>query len=241
MKILVTAGSTAVMIDKVRMISNIFSGRTGAAIAGYFAGRGNEVTLVASGSHLPAAKLFDRIKVVRYQTFDDLANVMQEEITGGNYDVIIHSAAVSDFRVGHIYGIDPAGNRTAVGGDGKISSRCGSLELRLVPTPKLVDLIRRPWGFTGTLVKFKLEVGVSPERLIAIAQASRKESEADLIVANCLEWSRWLACIIGRDGRAEFVARNDLPSRLYEAISALRRKEEKEEWTGPGFARTAGD
>ena len=37
MRVLVTAGSTNVMVDKVRSISNIFKGRTGAEIAKYFA------------------------------------------------------------------------------------------------------------------------------------------------------------------------------------------------------------
>ena len=53
--------------------------------------------------------------------------------------------------------------------------------------PKLIDMVRSPWGFRGTLVKFKLEVGISDERLLEIAEKSRIHSQADFMVANTLE------------------------------------------------------
>ena len=75
---------------------------------------------------------------------------------------------------------------------------------RLVATiglPKLIDRFRRPWGFSGILVKFKLEVGISEQDLLKIAEESRQASAADLMVANTLDgaaqWAR-----LGRMGRA---------------------------------------
>ena len=53
--------------------------------------------------------------------------------------------------------------------------------------PKLVDRIRGDWGFRGVLVKFKLEVGMSDEELLEVAERSRRQSDADLMVANTLE------------------------------------------------------
>ena len=44
MNILVTAGNTQVFIDQVRCITNIFTGRTGAAIAVEAYRRGHSVT-----------------------------------------------------------------------------------------------------------------------------------------------------------------------------------------------------
>ena len=49
------------------------------------------------------------------------------------------------------------------------------LWLRLVRAPKLVDKIRRDWNFRGTLVKFKLEVGISAEQLQEIAEKAKLE------------------------------------------------------------------
>src|SRR5438034_5962598 len=46
MRILVTAGNTLVPIDRVRCITNIFTGRTGARIALHAQERGHDVTLL---------------------------------------------------------------------------------------------------------------------------------------------------------------------------------------------------
>ncbi len=84
MKILVTAGNTQVRIDKVRCLTNIFTGRTGASIALEAHRRGHDVTLFTS--HPEAAAGVDgtnqprgeRWSLVRYQTFEDLQTLMAE-------------------------------------------------------------------------------------------------------------------------------------------------------------------
>ena len=48
MNLLVTAGNTHAPIDRVRVITNVFSGRTGAAIARAAVGRGHRATLLTS-------------------------------------------------------------------------------------------------------------------------------------------------------------------------------------------------
>ena len=65
------------------------------------------------------------------------------------YDAVIHSAAVSDYRVQGTYVYEPEGGMQVVGSKGKISSGFEELYLRLLPTQKIVDLIREPWGYTG--------------------------------------------------------------------------------------------
>ncbi|MFO0803300.1 MAG: hypothetical protein U0791_09285 [Gemmataceae bacterium] len=64
--------------------------------------------------------------------------------------------------------------------------------LRLVRAPKLIDRFRTPWAFEGILVKFKLEVGISEAELLQVAEQSRNQSAADLMVANTLDGAkRW--------------------------------------------------
>lgn len=219
MKVLITAGSTIVPIDKVRVISNIFHGQTGTNIAKYFHDCGDEVTLVTS-----SPKLLDRlhgwakVKIMPYRTFTDLEKLMKMMITGVNFDVIIHSAAVSDCLVTGACVKNAAGQLVPLDKKSKISSSHQSLYLEMAQTPKLIDLIRDPWGFTGQLVKFKLEVGISDDRLLEIARNSRAVSDADFIVANCLEWSDRYAHIVGRSGRPVKVKRSDLPARLREEL-----------------------
>lgn len=227
MKVLVTAGHTREMIDRVRSLENIFSGRTGTGIAQTFADAGHEVVLLTSAPHLvaePASMI-----VYRYKSFDDLERMMRDEIGTRPYDVVVHSAAVGDYK--------PTGRQFTTSGEslgsevfkelpprGKIPSGHRRLLIELEPTIKLIDLIREPLGFRGFLVKFKLQVDnesgepMSDEELIAIASRSRDHSDADLIVANCLDWADARAIVIGRDNVPEHVNRQEIAHAIMRRI-----------------------
>lgn len=219
MRTLVTAGSTIAPIDQVRALSNIFQGHTGTAIAKYFAEQGEEVILLTSSPKL-APKL-PGLQVVRFRTFDELESLMREYIDkqkGGPLDTIIHSAAVGDYRVEGVFS-KQEGQLVELDSSGKVGSDHSELFLRLVPTPKLVDLIRSPWNFTGQLVKFKLQVGMSDGQLLEIANRSMHHSGADHIVANCLEWSGQRAFLLSAKGnRCLSVVRQDLAWSLYKHL-----------------------
>jgi phosphopantothenoylcysteine synthetase/decarboxylase len=103
----------------------------------------------------------------------------------------------------------------------KVKSDEPELWLRLMRTPKLIDLVRRDWGFRGILVKFKLEVGVADAELLAIAERSRRQSDADWMVANTLEGAAEWA-YLGSAGGYERITRDALPARLTEAIEGQR-------------------
>lgn len=219
MKVLVTAGSTIVPIDKVRAISNIFSGRTGTAIAEYFARKGAEVTLITSNPSLARHGATPQVKVKAYRTFKQLYNLMKKEIASVAYDAVIHSAAVSDYEVAGVYVEQDGDSLVKIGNSGKVSSKYKNLYLRLTPTVKIIDLVRTPWGFSGILVKFKLEVGITDEELLKIARQSIKVSGADFIVANCLEWSTLYAYVLNGKGMRTKVSREQLPKLLYRKLT----------------------
>ncbi len=218
MHILVTAGNTHMPIDRVRVITNVFSGRTGAAIAVTAARCGHRVQLLTSHPEtVPEAS--GGVQVVTYRTYDDLAEQMAAAVCSGRYEAVVHAAAVSDYRVVGAYAA-VAGGWQKVDAD-KIRGSYPELWLRLVPTPKLVDRVRREWGFTGVLVKFKLEVGVSEAELEQVAEAARRQSQADLLVANTLEGMKEWALVGPWNGRYERCRREQLPQRLLELIEAL--------------------
>lgn len=235
MRVLVTAGSTEIPIDKVRCISNIFRGRTGTETAGYFSTKDHYVVLLTSSPEL-VSKYSNITEVVTYKTYDELMIQMESLVTTGNFDVIIHSAAVSDYRVEGTY-VQDVGDycieqqshhywMTKLDSSGKIGSDHSELYLKLVPTEKIVDKIRRDWGFTGTLVKFKLQVDISEKDLIDIAVKSMRKSQANIIVANRLETSKQEAWIT-QDAKnptnlvsiTARVDRQHLPSSLYNIIN----------------------
>src|SRR5258708_4856953 len=155
MNLLVTAGNTLTLIDKVRGITNIFTGRTGAAIALEAHRRGHHVTLVTSHPEAVEETPADRWSLRRYRTFDDLHERLQVLILDGGFDAIVHCAAVSDYQSAGVYSaaegttFDPQ-NKTWTAGEeaprlidvsaGKVKSDADELWLRLVRTPKLIDL-----------------------------------------------------------------------------------------------------
>jgi phosphopantothenoylcysteine synthetase/decarboxylase len=239
MNFFVTAGNTQSMIDRVRCVTNIFSGRTGASLARTAWGRGHTVTIATS--HPDALTEFginprdpgERFTVLPYNTFDDLAALMQNQLRAAPFDVVCHSAAVSDYLPAGTFTPEPGtffNARTsqweARSGPpmlseqkaGKIKSSEPELWLRLVRAPKLVDRVRQPWGFAGILVKFKLEVGISEETLLEVAEASRRQSSADLMVANTLDGAQHWAYIGPIRERYERVSRRELPDRLVLAL-----------------------
>jgi phosphopantothenate-cysteine ligase/phosphopantothenoylcysteine decarboxylase/phosphopantothenate--cysteine ligase len=237
MNLLITAGNTRVFIDRVRCLTNIFTGRTGAAIALAACARGHRVVLltshpetVASAEAPSACK--ERGTVVAYRTFADLENALAAHITSGNFDAVIHAAAVSDYLVGGIFAPAPDTHlddelswRSAAGpptlldrAAGKIKSDEPELWLRLTRAPKLVDRIRADWGFRGQLVKFKLEVGLTDAKLLEVAEQSRRHSQADWMVANTLESATaWAFLGPFADGYHK-VSRQELPQQLLDVL-----------------------
>src|SRR6266849_7671959 len=245
MHLLVTTGNTQVPIDRARCITNVFTGRTGTRIALEARERGHQVTLLTSHPELVAIltssgkEPTERLSLRTYRTFDDLEREMEEIIPQSEPDAVIHCAAVSDYRAEGIYAPAPGtqfrqadGRWTAAGypalvdkSAGKVKSDEPELWLRLVRTPKLVDRIRRDWRFQGTLVKFKLEVGVTEDELLEIAERSRRRSAADLMVANSLETMAQWAYLGPLEGRYQRVKRGELASRLLEAVEELYQKQ----------------
>jgi phosphopantothenate-cysteine ligase/phosphopantothenoylcysteine decarboxylase/phosphopantothenate--cysteine ligase len=227
MNILVTAGNTLVPIDRVRAITNIFTGRTGAAIAVEAARRGHTVTLLTSHPETVAGI---PIACQPYRTFEALEAAMAQHIGEGRLDAVVHSAAVSDYRVNGAFAPAAGTHFDSLNGlwhgapptciqytGGKIKSDERELWLRLVRLPKLVDMIRRDWEFRGILVKFKLEVGVTEAELLAIAERSRRHSDADWMVANTLERAAEWAYLGSASGYVR-IERPDLAARLIDAI-----------------------
>ena len=219
MRVLITAGSTQTPIDKVRAITNIFKGKTGTDIAYYFADKSHNVTLITSRPEIMEGMLKEdgwpmpNLTVIKYTTFNELMQLMKAEIVNGKYDLIIHSAAVSDYKVDGVFQMNAVNDLSELNSEAKIPSG-KELYIKVSPTEKIVDKIKGEWGFTGKLVMFKLQVGMSRNELKRVARASMLRSNADMIVANCLEWANKEAYVIGRTGRPTKVSRNNIGSEI---------------------------
>jgi phosphopantothenoylcysteine synthetase/decarboxylase len=247
MNILVTAGNTLVPIDRVRGITNIFTGRTGAAIALHAHERGHQVTLLTSSpdranqdAGSAGLQHSHRWQLESFLTFDDLQNLLARRLRQPGLDAVIHCAAVGDYRSAGVFApmsgtyFDPerltweadTGQPALVDrAAGKVKSNEPELWLRLVQTPKLVDRFRSEWGFHRLLVKFKLEVGITEHELVKIAEHSRVQSQADLMVANTLEGAHTWAYLGPLNGGYRRISRRNLPEELLTALENQHKEQ----------------
>lgn len=179
-KILITAGPTWVPIDKVRVISNIATGETGIILARELARSGASVTLLLGPVGVSCVD--KNIRLLRFRFFDELKNMITSELRVHKYDAVIQAAAVSDYR-------------PAVACGQKVKSDKKSWQLKLVPTPKIIDLIKKidPSVF---LVGFKFEPEAGKDLLIKKARELIRRSGLGLAVANSFKGNRYRAYIV---------------------------------------------
>jgi len=222
-KILITGGPVWTPLDKIRVITNVFTGSLGLLLAKEAAKNGAKATLLLGPAPLPLtqnavrkelsnrAKLPKNLKIIRFNFFDELLKLMKKEISSHQYDVVIHSAAVADFI--------PKESRA-----GKISSTKNNLTVRLKPTPKIANKIKL-WAKKVFLVNFKLEVNLSQKELIKKARQCMLTSRADLMVANDykdinIKSGRHKAFIIDRAGNIiPCETKKEIAKKLLRAIS----------------------
>ncbi|HEX8913082.1 MAG TPA: phosphopantothenoylcysteine decarboxylase [Humisphaera sp.] len=225
---LVTAGGTREPIDRVRDWGNVFTGNTGYAIARSLADVGPVTLLTSNANHVAEIRqeLSTRhpLRAVSFRSYDDLRVGLERAMTTDHYAGVFMTAAVSDYTPDGAFQVvertpGPDGTETWVvrpAQAGKVKSTFERMAVLGRRTEKLVDLFRTRWGFGGLLVKFKLEVGITRDRLIEIGQASRAASGANYLVANTLEMvdGPGAGAYLLSDTGAEWVGRADLAARL---------------------------
>ena len=166
LKVLITCGPTWVAIDSVRVISNQSTGEMGHLIAQAFHLTGAKVTVI-EGPVTDNLKL-KGAKVLKYKFFDELSGLLKSECQK-KYDIVIHAAAVSDFKPTNVY-------------HSKIDSG-KSLTIKLVKTIKLINQIKR-LAPTTFLVGFKLEPDVNERNIGQYTKALFANAQCDAVIAN---------------------------------------------------------
>src|SRR3954466_3091880 len=192
MRFLVTAGNTREKIDRVRDWGNVFTGRTGLGIARALTTMGAVDLLTSNQQHLDELeKEGGGIEASGFSSDGMRGGMLGGLMSEVKYDAVFMTAAVSDYRPNGVWEIvekTGEGNEEwwrvkKLAGE-KISGGHWEIAVMGEHTEKIVDLFRREWGFEGLLVKFKLEVGMRKDELIASGKKSREASGADYVVAN---------------------------------------------------------
>ncbi|MEC9281682.1 MAG: phosphopantothenoylcysteine decarboxylase [Bdellovibrionota bacterium] len=174
MRILVTAGGTTELIDGVRSIKNTSTGKTGVLIAKTLHESGMDVEILkAAGVESPT-----EISCLEFTNFDSLDSFFTTNYLEA-FDMVIHCAAVSDYKLSHI-SIDGETAQPA----GKIPSG-RDLCLHMKPTHKIINKIKelKP---NCALIAFKLTNTHSSTEQMAAVKKLFNGSYADLVVFNDL-------------------------------------------------------
>ena len=214
-KVLVTAGGTREMLDPVRYLGNLSSGKMGYAIAQAFAEAGAEVTLVTAPTSLTPPPGVKTVHVVS-------AREMQEEILKvfDEQDIVIKAAAVADYR-------------PAVFQEQKIKKSGQGFTLELVQNPDILQSLgeRKTHQF---IVGFAAET----QNVIENAQAKMRKKKTDMLVVNDVtaEGAGFgsdtnIVSILFPDGRrVDLPQMNklDIAKKLVEIIAETKQKKQKE-------------
>lgn len=218
---LVTAGNTREMIDRVRDWGNIFTGNTGFTIAKELKQFGDVDLVTSTPQHRDEGAALGMTPHA-FRSHADLLALLADLLKKNTYDAIYMTAAVADYAPQRVYAV--IDKKTNADGTeqwtvrdvqaGKVKSDHDAIAIVGTKTKKIVDCFRSEWGYKNLLVKFKLEVGISPEQLIEVGQKSRRASGAEYLIANTLEMvtgERPGAYVLSDDG-AKWIARADLAS-----------------------------
>ena len=93
-KVIITAGACYEMIDDVRAITNLSSGKMGLALAFAYYLRGFDVTLISSAQNLP--KSMENLEFFSFKSSADLLEILKNKKLAKD-DLLVMAAAISDY------------------------------------------------------------------------------------------------------------------------------------------------
>ncbi|MCX7186338.1 MAG: bifunctional phosphopantothenoylcysteine decarboxylase/phosphopantothenate--cysteine ligase CoaBC [Methylophilales bacterium] len=160
-KVMITAGATLEMIDPVRAITNLSSGKMGYAIAQVAVAMGAEVTLVSGAT---ALKPPFGVTVISATSAEAMYQSVMQRV--GEQDIFIGVAAVSDYRPDHI-------------NPNKIKKSESSLTLELKPGK---DILAEVASLPNA--PFCVGFAAETENLLEFAEQKRLRKKLPLIAAN---------------------------------------------------------
>lgn len=160
-RVLVSAGPTLEMIDPVRALTNLSSGKMGYAVARAAQEAGAQVTLVSGATCLDAPSGVTRLSAT---SADDMARVIAGVVE--KMDIFISVAAVADYR--------PAARAPH-----KIKKSEHTLTLELLPN---ADILQQVAG--GADAPFCVGFAAETDNLLEHGEAKRQRKRLPLMVVN---------------------------------------------------------
>lgn len=254
MNILITAGGTTEKIDNVRSITNTSTGMLGSLIAEAFDKiPDTEKIYYICGKNAVVPRSL-KTEVIFVDTVASLEAAVRKVAGEASADIIIHSMAVSDYRVKSVTsallladsiktkldllpGNKPITDsfaksllenpKTILNGDGKIRSDFDDLILYMEKTPKIISLYRT-LAPDATLVGFKLLDHVTLDTLIDTAFHILQDNRCSFVLANDLRditGDRHIGYLVDENKNfTHFTTKKEIAAAIAAAAVQRRRK-----------------
>jgi len=179
LKILITSGGTKENIDGVRYLSNLSTGKTGAAIAEYFSHNFHEIIFVhAQNSAIPHTDC----KLIPYFSFDELNKQLKSLLSNKDFDAVIHLAAVGDYSV---ESIEVNGEKNKPPLTKKLDSSGEKINIELKRNEKIINHLKEySKNKNLVLIGFKLTNTQNENEKITAVEKLFEESKCDAVVLN---------------------------------------------------------
>lgn len=240
MNILITAGGTTETIDGVRSITNTGTGRLGSLIADEFEKSpmiNNIYYICAENSFEPAAK---KAKIITIESVADLETAVINLFQNEKIDAVIHSMAVSDYRVKSVADISSVSRslnkadcinnfsieqafdeNNLIKQNKKISSSIESPIILLEKTPKILPMFKKLSPET-ILVGFKLLNNIDLNTLFNVAESLMNNNNCDFVLANDavnIKSDIHKGFLLRKDGRkSEFSTKQEIAKGIVSAV-----------------------
>lgn len=144
-RVLVSAGGNREMIDSVRCITNLSTGKMGYAMAREASHRGAEVVLVTSADLEPDFPC----RVINAKSNAGMKAAIEAEF--GGCDALVMAAAVSDFRPKEVH-------------EGKLDRTAGPVTIELEPADDILAGLK-PLKGRQVVIGFAAETGIDRDRI----------------------------------------------------------------------------
>lgn len=218
-KVLITGGPTNEYIDEVMKITNMSSGKVAIELAKHFVEDGYETTLLLTKNIknpiLDSLESKENFMLTRFETTEELLNIITSLSTMVQFDIIVHSSAVGDYKPEFSFRMEDMAKeltnvallfhttqmtveeveqaifntltnpKCKVNDDTKISSVEPNLTVKLGLTPKIIASLRNLFP-DAYICGFKLLENVPEEELVEAAMKQLNKCKTDLVFANDL-------------------------------------------------------
>ena len=165
-KVIITAGACYEMIDDVRAITNLSSGKMGLALAFAYYLRGFDVTLISSAQNLP--KSMENLEFLSFKSSADLLEILKNKKLTKD-DLLVMAAAISDYI-------------PAKKAKGKIKKSGANLNLELKEN---IDILSSLKELKCKKIGFKMEM--DEQSALSSAKNMLKNKALDAVCLNVLK------------------------------------------------------